>query len=213
MSIEEEIREVVDQAKAPGTFKIVDVLKERAYPTSQVTVHIDEESAYRAAAIKDELSRIDSARSKSKSASSEKEAGLLEKLEEQTELLKKSAYTFYLRGISEGKRDELFRRVKVKYPIEYDQQIDIVSGGMKKVEKDSPERDSLFTDLLWEHHIQKIVDPDGNEQVGVSYTEVKEMRQNMPVAAIARINEAIEKMRISSAVFMMEVDEDFLAKS
>lgn len=213
MSIEEEVRESVDKAKAPGTFKILDVLKDRGYPTAEITVHVDEQAAYRVVAIKEILSKIDSKRSKSSSPAEAEEAKLLEKLEEQMELVNKSAYTFHLQGISEGKREELFNRVKIKYPIEYEQQIDITNGGVKKVEKESPERDSLFTDLLWEQHIKKIVDSEGNEQVGVSYTDVREMRNNMPIAAIAKINEGIEKLRISTAVFMMEVDEDFLAKS
>jgi hypothetical protein len=35
----------------------------------------------------------------------------------------------------------------------------------------------------------------------------------MPLASITAITEAIEKMRAATALFMMSVNEDFLAKS
>lgn len=107
---------------------------------------------------------------------------------------------------------ELYKQAKKKYPVEYEKDIDISTGKMEKTEKESPERDALYTDLLWEAYIRKIVNANGDEQVGVSYSDVRVMRDNMPISSTARLNESIEKLRVASAVFMLETDEDFLAK-
>jgi hypothetical protein len=214
MSVEE-IREAVDEAKKPGVFKIVDVLRERAYPKMEVTVSVDEESAYRANEIKEKLDKLDlnwSKREKTQEAQKIEES-LLAQQEELMNAVRSSSFTFHLEGISEGKRNELYKNCIKKYPIEYEREMDITTGKMQKIEKESPERDALFTDFLWEACIRKIVNADGDEQVGVSYTDVRAMRDQMPLSAIARVNESIEKLRVASAVFMMEVDEDFLAKS
>jgi hypothetical protein len=81
------------------------------------------------------------------------------------------------------------------------------------VEIQNPDRDRYFTGLLWQAHIKKIVDPQGNEQEGITVEDAFELRRSLPLASIGKITEAIEKMRAATAVFMMTVDEDFLAKS
>ena len=211
----EEIREAVDEAKKPGTFSIVSVLKDRGYPKTELTVTLDEQSAYDITVINEKLRAIDAKYSKMKKPDDvlKEEEKLIAVQEELMDKIKQSSFTFHLEGISEGRRNEIFKQARKKYPVEYDQDIDLSTGKMQKVEKESPERDSLYTDLLWEAHIKRIVNPNGEEQVGVTYSDVRAMRDNMPVSAAARLNESIEKLRISSAVFMMETDEDFLAKS
>lgn len=211
----EEIREAVDEAKKPGTFKIVDVLKERAYPKMQVHVSVDEDSAYRANGLQGQIDKldIDIAKGKDPKDLIKKQEEFSAQKEELLAKINESSFTFYLTGIPEGKREGLYKKAVSKYPIEYDKDIDLTSGKMEKIERQSPDRDALYTDFLWEASIEKIVNGDGDEQVGVSYTDVRAMRDNMPVSAIARINDYIEKLRVSTAVFMMEVDEDFLAKS
>ena len=209
---EEEIRESVDEAKAPGTFNIMAVLKDRGYPKDKITVFIDEEMAYEAAKLKEELDSIDS---KNKTESAKKNrADLADKIDEIREQLAKSAYVIHLEGISEGKREEIYREAKKKYPIEYenDNSVQSILSGGKRTEKESPERDALFTDYLWQAHIKKIVDPEGNEQVEIPFATIRAMRDSLPVSAIIKVNESIEKLRTATAVFIMETGEDFLAK-
>lgn len=215
MSDIEDIREAVDEAKKPGTFKIVDVLKDRSYPKMQVSVSTDEQSAYDANKIKEQIEKLEVKinRSSKSDAINKKHEELIAKREELINTIEKSSFTFHLTGISEGNREALYKKSVGKYPIDYDKDIDLTTGKMEKTERQNPDRDALYTDFLWESSIEKIVNAEGEEQVGVSYTDVRMMRDNMPVSAIARINESIEKLRVSTAVFMMEVDEDFLAKS
>jgi hypothetical protein len=214
LSEQEEIQEIVEEAKSPKTFSIINVLTERAYPKTKVSVSLDEATAYDAAVIKeriDELARKDS----SVSSVTREISELNEQLSELVEKMAKSTYTFHVRGISEGKREEILAKARKKYPVEYEAKNDIasiLSNNGERTEKPSPERDSLFTDLLWAEHLEMIEDPDGNIQEVIGYTDVRTLRHNLPLSALAKINSAIERVRTATAVFMMETGEDFLAK-
>ena len=214
MSEEQEILESVEKAKARGTFRITDVLANRGYPKQDVKIHMDEESAYRAAIIKEELEAIDTklASGKSNPELEKKRDELIEEQEIHIDNIRKSAFTFHLTGISEGKREEVFNRSKKKYPIEYEKNQDFLRGETKVTEKESPERDALFTDYLWLEHIESISDEDGNTQSDIKYDDVRTMRTALPLAAIAAVNQGIEKLRVSTAVFLANTSEDFLAK-
>jgi hypothetical protein len=122
-------------------------------------------------------------------------------------------YLFHLKGISEGTRQDLYDKALEKYPMEYEKNRNPFTNEQEKIEVDNVERDRYFTALLWEAYIVKIVAPDGSEQEGINLEEAEELRKSMPLASITAITEAIEKMRAATALFMMSVNEDFLAKS
>lgn len=213
-----DIEEMVQQAKAPGRFNIVDVLKGRGYPTSEIEVFIDENVAFVASDLEDEIRKLD------EKMNSEKDKAALEELiaaqeklvSEKDKLIKEmggTRYVFHLQGISEGQRDDIWNKSIEKYPIKHDTDRNPLTGKVDRVEVQNPQRDKYFTGLLWQAHIKKIVDPSGDEQDGITVEEAFELRRSLPLASIGKITEAIEKMRASTAVFMMTVDEDFLAKS
>lgn len=212
MSAEDNIREIVDEAKAPGRFNIVDVLKGRGYPQTSVQIILDEALAFEASSLKKRFDEVDGKKLNEKQIAEREQLSI--ELEDMRERLSKSAYTVHLMGISEGRREEIYRDAVKKYPIEYEtvNPLEGLLGQVKKVEKESPERDSLFTDFLWLEHIKKIVDSEGNEQTDFTYSTIRTMRESFPLSAILRVNEAIESLRTSTAVFMMETAEDFLAK-
>ena len=213
MSDEQDILDSVEKAKTPGTFKILDVIQGRGYPEQVVRIYLDEATAYQAALVKEELEELDG--KPNSSINEKKRADLIEKQEDLIEELQKSMFTFHLSGISESKREEIYNQAKKKYPIEYEKPSDLIAlTGQKqeRVEKESPERDTLFTELLWAESIQRIVSPEGDEQERMTYSEVKQMRGLLPLASSAALNSAIEKLRVSSAIFMSQVNEDFLAK-
>jgi hypothetical protein len=217
MSDEQDIMESAEAAKAPGVFNIVQVLQDRGYPSSTVDIYMDEASMYELSTIVEDLEELDN--SLGKKSETEKQKALREELmtkrSEAYEKLLASKYVVHLMGISEGKREELYRQAIKKYPVEYQTDNGISSllgANASRVEKDSPDRDSLFTDYLWQGHIKKIVSPDGDEQKEFSYSTIKTMRESFPLNAMVKINEAIEKLRASTAVFTMETGEDFLAK-
>lgn len=217
MSAEEEIRESVDAAKERGTFNIINVLAGRAYPKSSVTVYLDEQSAYDASVLKEELDELTNKIGKKNPSAEQQEKidSLTEEIERLTSEMQKSGYVFHVRGISEGKREDIFKDAKKKYPIEYEKPNEMASlmgQRVERTEKESPERDQLFTDLLWREHLEMIEDPDGNIQDSFTYSEIKTLRSSLPLSALAQVNQAIEKIRTATAVFMMETGEDFLAK-
>jgi len=217
MSAEEEIRESVDEAKDRKNFNILNVLAERAYPKTTVVIYLDEQSAYDASGIKEELDALTEKIGKKNPSAEQKDKieKLTEELDTLSDKIKQSGYTFHIRGISEGKREELFNESKKKYPIEYEKPNELAAltgQRVERVEKESPERDQLFTDLLWRDHIQMVEDPEGNIQDTFTYSDIKTLRSALPLSALAKINQAIEKIRTATAVFMMETGEDFLAK-
>jgi len=216
MSDEEEIRKAVDEAKAPGTFNIVEVLQDRSYPETTVDVFLDEGLVYRAAILDEEIKVAENNLASSKNSAKAKARleDLTTKRESIREDLFKSMHTFYLTGIPEGKREQIYADAKKKYPVEYVPNNDLsgLLGNATKEEKESPERDNLFTDYLWQAHIKKIVNNDGDEQTDFSYSTISSMRHNLPLSAMILINEAIEKLRSASALFTISTGEDFLAK-
>ena len=131
------------------------------------------------------------------------------------EKISQSKYTFHIRGISEGQREKLIADATKKYPIEYEKGAELsalLGTGNDPREKPSPERDQLFTDFLWQNQIEKIVDPDGDEQTGLGYSDIRSLRDNLPLSSSAKINKCIDRIRSATALFMMETGEDFLAK-
>lgn len=209
--------ELVEEAKSPAKFNIIDVLNERAYPEDNVKVSLNEALAYKASMLKVRISETrDALPLKSDEAY---EAGLakIEKLTAEMNSIvaeiEKQQYTFTIRGISEGRRQEVLDIAMAKFPMEYEETTSPITGEVTKKEIESAERDNLFTNLLWREHIAKIESPDGDVQDNISIEDVVALRSSLPVAAGAKVNEAIEKVRVAAAMFMMTVDEDFLAKS
>lgn len=204
------IEELVEEAKAPGTFNIVNVLKERAYPREEVIVYLDEQAAYDAAKIQDKIDEL--TRKASLDVQDEIDT-LIEKRDAIVESLKKNKYIFSVIGLSEGMREDLQGESAEKFPIEYDEEKNPFTGEIVKKERESKERDRLFTNLLWHSSIEKITSPDGSVQNNVTFEDINALREMLPIAAISAITQSIEKLRLSTAMFMMSVDEDFLAKS
>ena len=219
MSAEEEIIEAVEKAKKPGTFKIMDVLQERAFPTEEVEVFLDESSAYLASQIEEKLKDLQKQIDKSASSTdalkelNERYEETLAEKEKLVEQIGGSRYVFHLTGISEGQREDLYGKALEKFPMQYETDRSPFTGESEKKEIKSEERDAYFTNLLWQHYVTKIVDPEGDVQEGINYDEAVELRRLLPISATSQINNAIEKLRTTTAVFLMSVNEDFLAKS
>ncbi len=214
-----EVENMVAEAKKPGVFKIVDAVKNRAYPTSRIEIFIDEDSAFDISELNDQINKISAEMEtlgldkKEIDKIMKRRDEILDKRDNLIESMGGTKYTFHLKGISEGRRNEIFEMCTEKYPIKYEKNRNALSGETEKVEIEEPQRDSYFTSLLWQAYIEKIVSPGGDEQVGISFEEAEELRASLPLAAITMISEGIEKMRAATALFMLSVNEDFLAKS
>jgi hypothetical protein len=208
---EKTVDEIVDLAKKPGIFKIIDAIKERAYPEDDIVIYLDEKAAYLASQVQEKIDEL------GKKRSSDSIEAELEKLYSKRDVFVKSMnaskYVFTMVGISEGRREDLLKEAIAEYPIEYTDENNVFTNERKKVEVENPDRDRMFTNLLWRDYVMKITSPDGDIQEGLALEEIEELRRSLPIASIGKINEALEKLRVASAVFMMNTDEDFLAKS
>lgn len=214
-----DIEEIVEKARKPGTFNIVDVVKGRSYPTDTVDVFIDENVAFQASELDAAIVKISETMDK-KNLDKKTLDGFLKKREEILDRKEKlveemggTRYVFHLTGVSEGKRQDLYDKAVEKYAVEYEKNRNAFTGETEKVELENVERDRYFTSLLWEASVVKIVAPDGDEQTSINYEEALELRRSLPLASASAITEAIEKMRAATAIFMISVNEDFLAKS
>ena len=211
------VEELVEEAQKPGTFNIVNVLKGRAYPSDIVPVYLEEQAAYDAAEITERIAEINEEDATSGfQLSKELKKELEELTAKREELVKKidaNKYLVKITGISEGKREELLKRAISKFPLEYDEVKNPITAEVVKNEIPSQERNDLFTELLWLEHITSITAPDESVQESFTLEDISQIRSNLPISATGAITEAIEKIRVSTAVFLMKVDEDFLAKS
>lgn len=215
-----DVQEMVEEAKKPGKFNIVDAVKDRAYPIDEVEIFIDENVAFKASELDEKINKISKNLDNKKALSKGDMDKILnqrdEILSEKEKLIEEmggSRYVFHIMGISEGQRQDLFDKAITKYPMKHDKGRNPFTGEMEKNDIEDPERDRFFTDLLWQAHIKKIVAPDGSEQDGIALEDATELRRNLPLASTSKITEAVQKIRTASALFMMTVNEDFLAKS
>lgn len=206
----EEVTKIVEEAKAPGTFNILNVLKERAYPRDEAVAYLDEQAAYDASKLDERIKELTVS---ADLTNQDKIDELIAKREEAIARLEKSKYTFEIVGISEGMRADLNEEAIKKFPMEFEEDKNPFTGEVTKRELENKERDRLFTNLLWHASIGKITAPDGAVQESVSISDIEAFRDLLPLAAIGGITQSIEKLRVATAVFMMSVDEDFLAKS
>lgn len=206
----DEIEQSVEDATSRGVFNIVEAVRGRAYPKTTVTVYLDEDAAYTAASIDAELE--DAIIVDGDAGESERTKELKALFDATVDLLKASECVFTIRGISEGSRDKIMDQVLEQCPIEYDEVKNQITGITTKVEIENKERDRLFTQFLWAAQIESITAANGDVQHSLTVEDVAELRKELPLAAVASINEAIDKVRVSTAVFMSKVNEDFLAK-
>lgn len=203
------------EAKKPGVFNIIEVLNNRGYPKDNVDVVLDDNLIYAAVKLDDSIKEVNK-----KLDVDPANAELIEMRDKFIELrndaiaaIAKAKYVFTITGISEGKRDELLASVQEAFPIQYEETTNPLTGKVTREEIDNPERNKLYTLKLWAEHIESITSPDGNVQNSLTEQEVESLRKLLPIAAIAKITESIERLRVATAMFVLGTDEDFLAKS
>lgn len=207
---QEKIAEIVDEAKKPGVFNILDAIKDRGLPKDVVSIIVDDVTAYKAAKVKEQIDEI--INSSEETIDQDKLTELQGELDSLKTELNANRFLFHISGISEGKRDELAKKAYEAFPREFEEQKNPFTGEITKKEIDSEERDEYMTRMLWAASIEKIVAPDGSEQTGIDESFVQELRGSLSIPATAAIMQGIERLRIATAVFVMSVDEDFLAK-
>lgn len=199
------IDEQLTEATEKGKFSIIDAIRGRSYPKDKIPVYLDEQDAYTASKLDDEIASTEPLTAEYQE--------LLAKKDEVLKRIGDNKYVFLISGISEGDREKLQNQAAENFPIEYSENKNGLTGEIVRTEIQSAERDRYFTNLLWLASIKEITAPDGSTQDSFTLEDIFEMRSSLPLAAIGSITESIEKLRVSTALFMLKVNEDFLAKS
>ena len=189
--------EAAEEAVKPGKFSILKALKDRAYPVLDVPIFLDEQAALDAARVSAQIDALEEDGEEMKALEAEFEEALAR--------LNHSRVTVKVQGISEGRREELFKVVNEQFPTTTEK-----DAFGSKTEVYDPKRDVEFTKSLWVEQIISLTDVDGAAQEGVTLEDVEEMFVSLPPAASSVINKVVmEDIRIATAIFMSKADSDF----
>lgn len=207
--------ELATQAKKPGVFNIIDVLNNRGYPQDDIEIVLDDNLVYAASKIDESIKEVNKKLDTDPANSEllESRESLIALREQAVQAINAAKYVFTLSGISEGERDKLLTDVQELFPTQYEETVNPINGKISREEIENQERNLLYTLKLWAAHIKKITSPNGDVQTGLTDEEADALRKLLPIAATARISEAIERLRVATAMFVFGTDEDFLAKS
>lgn len=189
-------------APSISTFDIAQVLMGRGYPETEVPFYIDEWTAVEIARKESKLAEL---------ALADDSAGYNALLAEVTELkkaLRSQQFTYHLRAVPNKVRQDILKKAFEKYPKKSN------PFGMVGDIDENEDRDALYTNLLWEAMTVKIVAPDGNVQVSPSYETIERFRDYAPVAALTKIDNAIQELSSSarSGFESAAKDPDFLSQ-
>lgn len=219
------VEELVRESTQKGSFKFLDALRNRSHPTDLVNVYLDEAAAYPLIELDQKITPLRNMIAALGDQESDGEPGQIylelkaeiaeveKEIEAVSETLKHSRYVFHVRGVTPGFQEDILTKVRADYPVEYDEYTNEVTGARVKEEIESPERDRLYTNLLWQGHIVKIVDPEGNEEVAPDLETIAALRRELPVAATYELEQAMQKVDMAVDWQKLVVDEGFLAKS
>lgn len=200
---DDSVQDIVDAAMEEGTFSFAEVAQGRSYPQDTVSIYLDEATAYKIAELEDR-------------ANSELDSDVVNKIDaEIAELrivIEKSKYTFKIHGIPLERRDELLERAREQIKPEFDSFKNFVNGRVEKTEKDSPERDRLYNNMLWAEHITEVVGPDGRVDRNPGIGTAEAIRK-APISQQVVFTRAIQKLVVAADSFEARIDDDFLAKS
>lgn len=200
----ETAREVAEEHSKPGKFSFLDRLQNREYPAEDVEIFLDEAAGLHIHKLTQEL--------------------LASKDPEQTEIIekqiahysdkaRKSRYTVHMQGISTEAYDAVVDAAREEFPVEYTESRHPLTMAPERREVESESREVYFRTHLWSKFIKSVEDTDGNIDDEISPEWVGAFLGNAPIIAQARIQVALEQLRMTTS-WMDEIQgEDFLAKS
>lgn len=221
MSMSEHAKAAATDASKKGTFSFLDRVTGRNYPTDEVAIYLDEAAGYRIGEIEAEL--VDARELQSKLVKTTDKAAKAEvtkeiaKLEEQLVANKaeaeKSRFVFHLQGISTEAYDKLVDMAQAEFPLEYRETRNPLTFALEREVIDNEQREIYFRTLLWSAFIQRVVDGEGNEDADITQVWVARVMGLIPVIGQIKIQQGIEKLRMTTNWMDQIQGEDFFPKS
>lgn len=193
-----------------GTFNFADAIRGRNYGTKEVPVVLDDRIPLRILELRE---RLNGSEVKGIPVALGEDAERInQELNEAEAEAVAARYIVKLRGISETRRDELQTQARETYPMDYEEREVPLTGEKRKIPVDSPDRDKLFTNLLWAESIVSVTSPAGDVAENLDLETVSLFRAEAPTAAKFHIMLAIEELRVASDWYEGLTNADFTPK-
>lgn len=170
------------------TFSVIDAAKGTAYPTKDVTVFTDQDTAFKIALLEFEASETDD----------DDEVNAIDaQIEALREKIKETALTFHMRGISRGMRIAVEQEIKEK-----------------KFGEDTDGRIRYSNAAHLAAHIIRVTNAQGavDERV-FSTDDALELVASLPDESTDKLFHTMQELTFQAAYFDAAVSADFLSKS
>jgi hypothetical protein len=191
----QDILKIVEKSHSQGVFNLSEVVKGRGYPTKEVTIYLDAESAFQLSELNDLMNDyVD------EEVLAENEA----KAAELADKVKMSALTFVMRGVSQKIVEDVIKKTNEKYPPE---------AGRREA-TDDPEWVKHYIASLVALNIVRVIDVAGNVDERLFTTEeMLEMRELVAADSWNVLVENMQKLTLASGYFEQLTDAGFLPRS
>lgn len=188
-----ETLELVKEAQKQGTFNLADVIKGRGYPSKEVTVYTDVETAFKLIEIEEKLNE------------SAEDIDAYNKLEEEAkalaELVQKSKLVFTMRGVNQAM-------------VEHIDAATVEEFGRADELEDTTEWTKHKIAALVASNIVRVTDSEGNvDERLFTKDDVLEIRGLLPVDSWHLLVSTMQKLTLASGFFDGLTDSGFLPKS
>lgn len=183
---------IVKEAQAKGVFNLSEVIKGRGFPTKDVTIYLDAESAFQLAEVDQEMNDF---------LDADYRAELDAKAQELAAKIRKSALTFTMRGVSQKIVDKVMKEANEKHPR------DDANGN-------NPEWVKFYVSSLVAQNIIRVTDAEGNVDEHIfTVDEIYSLRDEITRDAWDVLADTMQKLTLASGYFEQLTDAGFLPKS
>jgi len=183
---------LVKEAQSKGVFNLSEVIKGRGFPTKDVTIYLDAESAFELAQLDQEMNDF---------LDADYRAELDAKAQELAAKIRKSALTFTMRGVSQKIVDKVMADANEKHPRDDD------NGN-------NPEWVKFYVSSLVAQNIIRVTDAEGNvDEHLFTVEEIYSLREEITRDAWDVLADTMQKLTLASGYFEQLTDAGFLPKS
>lgn len=188
-----------------GNFSFLEHLASREMPTDVVDIYLDEAAGHRINKL--EVDRL------MKAGNDDQVAIINTQIEHEIEKAQKSHYKVHLTGITNDVYDAIIDEAEKEFPYEYTESRNPLTMKTERNVVFSEKRQTFFRVHYWAASIVKIEGPDGRVDDNITPEFAAILNAKAPVIALARIQGAIDELRMASDWMDKLAGDDFLAKS
>lgn len=192
------------EASKEETFNFLDRLTDRDYATEDVEIWLDEGGAHRLAKLREQHGA---------ERDGEKADAIQDQIDELLERLKNSRYIVHLSGISSETYDAVVDAAQKEFPVEYEVSRNPLTMAAEKEIIPSEAREQFFRTHLWAKFITGVTAPNGATDNNITPEWVAVFLNRAPIAAVGRVMQKIEELRMITNWMDELQGPDFLAKS